>query len=40
MMFITSNHYGIKCLSNRLQLEQRNDMFKVICDIMAHCYDM
>ena len=40
LMFITSNQYGIKCLSNLLQLEQRNDMFKVIFDIMAQCYDM
>ena len=40
LMFIISNHYGIKCVSNLLQLEPCNDMFKVISDIMAHCYDM
>ena len=39
LMFIMSNHYGRKCLSNLLQLEPCNDMFKVISDIMAHCYD-
>ena len=26
-----------KCLSNVLQLERCNDMFKVISDKMAHC---
>ena len=30
LMIIISNHNGIKCLSNLLQLEPRNDMFKVI----------
>ena len=40
LMFIISNHYGIKCLSNLLQLEPCNVMFKVISDIMAHWYDM
>ena len=40
LMFIISNHYGIKCVSNLLQLKPCNDMFKVISDIMAHCYDM
>ena len=40
LMIIISNHYGIKCLSNLLQLEPRNDMFKVISEVMAHCYDM
>ena len=40
LMFIISNHYGIKCLSNLLQLETCNVMFKVISDIMAHWYDM
>ena len=39
LMFIMSNHYGRKCLSNLLQLEPCNDMFKVISD-MAHCYDL
>ena len=38
MMFIISNHHGIKCVSNLVQLEPWNDMFKVISDIMAHCY--
>ena len=33
LMFIISNHYGIKCLSNLLQLEQ-SLMFKVMSDIM------
>ena len=40
LMFIISNHYGIKCVSNLLQLEPCNDMFKVISDIMEHCYDL
>ena len=40
LMFILSNHYGIKCLSNLLQLEPCNVMFKMISDIMAHWYDM
>ena len=40
LMFTMSNHYGIKCLSNLLQLEWCNVMFKVISDIMAHWYDM
>ena len=30
LMIIISNHYGIKYLSYLLQLEPRNDMFKVI----------
>ena len=30
LMFIISNHYGIKCLSNLLQLEACNVMFKVM----------
>ena len=29
------DHYGIKCLSNPLQLERCNVMFKVISDMMA-----
>ena len=33
-------HYGIKCLSNLLQLEPCDGMFKVISDIMAHWYEM
>ena len=40
LMFIISNHYGIKCLSNLLQLEPCNVMFKVISDIMEHWYDL
>ena len=35
-MFIIGNHYGIKCLSNLLQIEPYNIMFKVIPDIMEH----
>ena len=40
LMFILSNHYAIKCLSNLLQLEPCNVMLKVISDIMAHWYDL
>ena len=40
LMFIMSNHYGIKCHSNQLQLEPCNVIFKVNSDIMAHWYDM
>ena len=40
LMFIMSNHYGRKCVNNLLQLEPWNDMFIVISDMMAHCYDM
>ena len=40
LMFIISNYNGIKCVINLVQLEPCNDMFKVISDIMAHCYDM
>ena len=40
LMIMITNHYGIKCLSNLLQLEPRNDKFKVISDIMEHCNDM
>ena len=39
-IIIVSKHYGIKYLSNLLQLEPRNHMCKVISDIIAHCYDM
>ena len=35
-----SNHDGIKCLSNLLQLEPCNVMLKVNSDIKAHWYDM
>ena len=38
MMFIISQHHGIKSLRNRLQLEPCNGMSKVIADIMAHWY--
>ena len=40
LIFILSNHDGIKCLSNPLQLEPCNVMFKIISDIMSHWYDM
>ena len=40
LMFIISNHCGLKCLSNLLQLEPCNVMFKVISDIIAHWYDI
>ena len=40
LMFIISNHYGIKCLSNLLQLESWSVVLKVISDIMAHWYDL
>ena len=39
LMFIISNHYGIKRVSNLVQLEQCNDTFIVISAIMSHCYD-
>ena len=35
LMFIISNHYGRKCLSNLLHLERCNVMFKVISDIIV-----
>ena len=37
-MFNISNHFGRKRLSDLLHLEPSNDMFKVISEIMAHCY--
>ena len=40
LMFIMSNHYGIKCVRNLLQIEPCDDIFEVIFVIMAHCYDM
>ena len=40
LMFINAIHYGRKCLSNLLQLEAWNDMFKVISGMLAHRYDM
>ena len=33
-------HELSKCVSNLLQLEPCNDIFKVISDIMAQWYDM
>ena len=38
-MFIRSNHYGIKFLSNPLQLEPCNVIFKVISLIMSRWYE-
>ena len=38
-MFILSNHYGIKCLSNLFQSEPCNVFKKVISGIMEHWYD-
>ena len=35
LMSIIRNHYGIKCLSNLLQLEPCNPMLKVISDIIV-----
>ena len=32
--------FGIKCLSNLLQLEPCNVMFKLMSDMMAHWYDL
>ena len=40
LMFIIGNHYGMKCLSNLLQLEPCDVMFNVIPDRMAHWYDL
>ena len=40
LMFITSNHYGMKCLSNLIQLKPCNAIFKVTSDIMPHSYDL
>ena len=39
LMFILSNHDGIKCLSNLFQFEPCNVIFKVISGIMEHWYD-
>ena len=39
-MVLNSNHDGRKCLSNLLQLEPCNDMYKVISDIMVQWYEM
>ena len=40
LMFIISNHYGLKCLSNLVWLVSCNDVFKVISHIMAPSYEM
>ena len=40
LMFIISNHYEIKCLSNLLQLEPCNVILNVISDVMAHRYHL
>ena len=40
MMFLLSNHYARKCLSNLLQSEPCSDMFQVISDIKAQWYEM
>ena len=40
LMFIMSNHYGRKCLRNLLHFEPLNDLFKVISDIRAQCFDL
>ena len=39
LMFIIPNHYGIKLLTNLLQSQPYNVMFKVNSDIMAHWYE-
>ena len=38
MMFMISNHYGIKCLSNLILIVPCNVMFIVISDILAISY--
>ena len=38
LMFIISNHYGIKCLSDLLQIEPCDELFKVISVVMSHWY--
>ena len=40
LMFLLSNHYGRKYLSNLLQFVPCRYMSKVISDIMAHWYEM
>ena len=37
---LITNHYGIKCVSNILQIEICNVTLKVIPYIMEHWYDM
>ena len=39
LMIIISNHYGIKWISNLIQLEPCNVMFQVISDIMVDWCD-
>ena len=39
LMFIISNQFVIKCLSNLLQFDPCNVMFNVFSVIMAHWYD-
>ena len=36
LMLIISNHYGMKCISNLIQLEPCNVICKLITDIMPH----
>ena len=38
LVFIISNQYGRKCLSNQLQLEQCNVKFTVISVEMWNCF--
>ena len=40
LVFIINNHFGIQCLSNLLQLETCNVMFKVISDIKARWFHL
>ena len=40
LMFIISNHHGIKCLSNLQQLEPCIVIFKRISYTMVHLYDL
>ena len=40
LMFIISNRFGRKCLSNVLQLQRCSDMFNVVSHIMAHWYEL
>ena len=39
LMCIKRNDYRIICVSNLLQFEPCSDMFKLIFDFMAHCFD-
>ena len=40
MMFIKSYHYGIKYVSDLLQLEPSNVKFHIISDILGHWYTL